>query len=413
MELHAGFSGQQWVIDGYLLTLSALILLGGSLGDIYGRKKVYFWGVAGFGLMSLVCAVAPSIGVLVGARLAQGVFGALMVPGALAIIDTAFSEKLRGRAIGLWTAATSGIIALGPLLGGYLLDVGSWRMLFLINVPLLLLTFWLGAQAIAESKDRLPRKVDSGGALLMCVALAGLTYGLIEGPSTQWAASTLLALLIGAVCFVAFVWYEAHQRDPMLPLRLFASRNFTGANVATFAMYGGLGGFFFALIIYVQTTLHYRGIQAGLISLPVSFFLVALSGRVGALSGRYGPRFFMTLGPIIAGIGMLTLLPLHEGSGYLTSILPGVALFGLGMSLTVAPLTTTVLAAVRKDDAGIASAVNNAVSRVSGLAVIAVLGLFGSSQVYQFAVVLCGSLAIGAGVLSFIMVRNSEVLAKR
>lgn len=410
LTLHSGFAGQQWVVDGYLLTLSALILLGGSLGDIYGRKKIYFWGVAGFTVMSLFCALSPTIELLVVARMAQGIFGALMVPGALAIINTNFSEKLRGKAIGQWTAATSAIIAIGPLLGGYLIQIGSWRWIFLINVPLLLLTIWLGIPSIVESVARSGRKVDINGALLAMVSLAGITYGLIEGPSAHWSGFAPVACIVGAILFLAFLWYEARQKDPMLQLRLFSSPNFVGANAATFAMYGGLGGFFFALVIYVQTALHYTSIQAGLIGLPVSICLTFLSGRVGALSGKYGPRLFMTLGPILAGIGILLLLPLHDGSSYILSVLPGITLFGLGLALTVAPLTTTVLASVDKSDSGIASGVNNAVSRVSGLVVIALLGIFGASQAYQFAVILCGSLAIGAGLLSLALVRNSDRL---
>jgi EmrB/QacA subfamily drug resistance transporter len=406
--LHAGFAGQQWVVDGYLLTLSALILLGGSLGDILGRKKVYMWGVAGFGLASLLCAVSPSIEMLVAARLLQGIFGALMVPGALALINTNFSAELRGKAIGQWTAATSAIIAAGPLIGGYLIDTVSWRGIFLINVPLLIVVVWLGQPSIKESRVETKRTIDWLGAALAVVSLGGLTYGLIE-----WGAGAWLPLAVGAVSLALFVWWEGRRKDPMLPLALFRSHNFTAANVSTFAMYGALGGFFFILTIHLQTVLHYTSIEAGLSALPVTVMMILLSGRIGGLSGKFGPRWFMTAGPILAGLGILMLLPLQEGSSYWWNILPGIVLFGLGLATTVAPLTTTVLASVKEQDSGIASAVNNAVSRVSGLFVVAALGIFGASNAYHFAVLLCGSLAIAAGLLSALLVRNIPASAKR
>jgi predicted MFS family arabinose efflux permease len=238
--------------------------------------------------------------------------------------------------------------------------------------------------------------------------LSGIIYGFIEGPPTHWSELSLGVLLAGLCSFIVFLIYEYRHKDPMLQLQLFSSPNFVGANAATFAMYGGLGGFFFALVIYVQTTMHYTSLQAGLVGLPVSICLALLSGRVGALAGKYGPRLFMTVGPILAGVGILLLLPLHEGSIYITSMLPGIVLFGLGLALTVAPLTMTVLASVEEADSGIASAVNNAVSRVSGLIVIALLGIFGAEHAYQFAVILCGSLAIAAGILSLFLVTNSD-----
>ena len=406
--LHTGFSELQWVIDGYLLTLSALILLGGSLSDIYGRKRIYFWGVIGFGVASFGAAVTPSIGWLIAARLLQGIFGALMVPGALAIINTNFAAELRGKAIGLWTAWTSAILATGPLIGGTLIDRGSWRLIFLINLPLLLLTCWLGLPSIKESRSTTPRSVDIRGALLAVIALGGVTYGLIQGTAAHWSWASIVALLIGAASVTFFVRAESRSPDPMLQLELFKSRNFSGANLATFAMYGALGGFFFAFNIFLQTNLHYSSLAAGLTGAPVSICLILFSSRVGALSSKFGPRFFMTFGPALSGIGILTLLGLHPGSSYTRAMLPGIALFGIGMSLTVAPLTTTVLESVRMRETGIASAVNNAVSRVSGLIIIALLGLFGATHAYQFAVLLCGGLALGAGLLSFMWIRNER-----
>lgn len=404
--LHTDLTGQQWVVDGYLLTLSALILLGGSLGDTLGRKRVYMWGVMGFGAASLLCAVSPTIEVLVASRLLQGMFGALMVPGALALIDTNFSVALRGRAVGQWTAATSGVVAAGPLVGGYLIETLSWRWIFLINLPLLLLVVLLGRKSIKETRDEVKRHVDIVDAVLAMLSLGGITFGLIQGPSSGWSSVAVASLIGGLVAGVLFLWFEHHRRDPMLPLRLFKSHNFTAANISTFAMYGALGGFFFILTIYLQTVLHYSSIAAGLTTVPVTIMMIFLSGRVGGLSGKFGPRWFMTVGPILAGLGILTLLPLHEGSSYVWNILPGIALFGLGLATTVAPLTTTVLASVKEEDSGIASAVNNAVSRVSGLFVVAMLGIFGAGNAYGFAVLLCGSLAICAGILSALLVRN-------
>jgi EmrB/QacA subfamily drug resistance transporter len=407
--LHAGFSDQQWIVDGYLLTLSALILLGGSMGDILGRKKIYMWGVVGFGIASLFCSVAQNTEMLIVARIIQGIFGAMMIPGALALINTNFPSNLRGKAIGTWTAATSAIIAAGPLVGGYLIDALSWRWIFIINVPLLLLVIWLGLPSIKESKSVNKRSIDLVGAGLAVVALGGLTYGLIEGPVTHWGWLPVTALVVGAVAAGLFVWCERKRRDPMLPLRLFGSHNFTGVNITTFAMYGALGGFFFILTIYLQTTLHYSSIAAGLATLPVSIILIFLSRRVGAVADKLGPRWFLTGGPILAGLGILLLLPLGPGSEYLWHVLPGILLFGLGLAATVAPLTTTVLASVEEGDSGIASAVNNAVSRVSGLIVVALLGLFGAGQAYPFAVLLCGGLAIVAGILSALLIRNVSV----
>ncbi len=413
VDLHAGFAGQQWMVDGYLLTLSALILLGGSLGDILGRKRMYMWGVIGFGVASLLCAMSPTIEVLVGSRMLQGIFGALMVPGSLALINTNFSSHARGKAIGIWTAATSAVVAAGPLIGGYLIDALSWRWIFLINVPLLLLVVVLGHLSIKESRDEFTykRTIDWCGALLAMVGLGGVTYGLIAGPTNHWAIESTGALVAGACSSLLFLWWERRHPDPMLSLGLFRSHNFTAANISTFAMYGALGGFFFILTIHLQTVLHYTSMAAGLATFPVVIFMIALSGKVGGLSGKFGPRWFMTAGPIMAGLAILSLLQVQEGSSYVWNILPGILLFGLGMATTVAPLTTTVLASVKEEDSGIASAVNNAISRVSGLLVVAILGIFGAGNAYHFAVLLCGGLAISAGVLSALLVRN--VVAKK
>lgn len=407
-DLDVGFAGLQWIVDGYLLSLSALILLGGSLGDILGRKRIYLVGLLGFGVASLLCALAPNAMALIAARVLQGVFGALMIPGSLAIINTNFSPAARAGAIGTWTACTSAIIAAGPLLGGYLVDHGSWRLIFLLNVPLLALCFVLGAKAIKESSSDSARNIDITGGLLAMGALAGTTYGLIEGPADYWGAVPVAAIAIGVALAVVFVWFERRSKDPMLPISLFASRNFVGVNLTTFAMYGALGGFFFAFAIYLQNTLAYSSLEAGLSMLPVTIFILLLSGRAAKLAATYGPRLFMTIGPIIAGIGIALLVNLRGGADYWTAIMPGIVLFGVGMGLTVSPLTNTIFSSVRPQHSGIASAVNNAVSRVSGLLIVALLGLLGSGNAYRFAAILCSSLAILAGVLSFFFIRNDS-----
>ncbi len=404
-ELDSGFSGLQWIMDGYLLSLSALILLGGSLGDIFGRKRMYIIGIIGFALSSLLCGIAPNLELLVFSRILQGVFGALMIPEALAIINASLTAKERAKAIGLWTAATSAIVAIGPLLGGYLIDIGSWRWIFFINLPLLAACLLLGMKNIKESKDAEVRHIDYVGALLAMLSLGGLTYGLIEGPVQQWSMPIVLILIASVIIGAFFLWYEKRKPDPMLNLHLFRSSNFTGANIATLAMYGGLGGFFFILLIHLQTVVGLSSLMAGLSTIPVSIMLL-FSSRVGVLATKFGPRIFMTVGPIIAGFGFLMLLPLGPSANYWLHILPGVTVFGAGMAMTVSPLTMTVLAAVHKHDSGIASAVNNAVSRVSGLLVIAILGVFSSSNIYVSATILCASLAIGAGILSWFLIKN-------
>ena len=405
-SLHASFADLQWITDGYLLSLSALILLGGSLGDIFGRKKMYLLGLVGFGAASLLCGLSPNSTTLILTRLVQGVFGALLVPGGLAIINTNFPLKERGAAIGSWSAWSAVFAALGPLLGGYILDIASWRWIFLINVPLVAVCYVLGQASIRDSRDENPRRVDVLGASTATLALAGITYGLIEGPPRHWSAMAWVPLTLGFLLSVVFVYWERMSKDPMVKLDLFRSRNFTGSNLMTFMMYGALGGFIFALVIYLQTHLHYSSIKAGLSLIPLTILLVVFSKRVGRLSAKHGPRIFMTVGPTIAGIGVLSLLRLQDTSGYFTAVLPGVVLFAAGVTLMVAPLTTTVMTSVSDASSGIASGINNAVSRVAGLIVVALLGLLGSDEFYKFAIYLCGGMAITAGILSWLIIQN-------
>ncbi len=408
-NLHVGFSAQQWITDGYMLTLSALILLGGSLGDILGRKKVYVFGLLGFGATSLLCAIAPTATTLIAARIIQGAFGALVVPGALSIINTNFDRSERGQAIGRWTAWTSAFFVLGPLVGGVILDIAVWRWIFLINLPLIAACLALALPSIQDSKDSQPRHVDAYGAVLAALALAGITYGLIEGPTKHWATQDIIALIAGLVLSGLFVWQESRSKDPMVKLSLFRSRNFSGSNLMTFAMYGALAGFTFALAIYLQSHLGYSSLQAGLSLLPVSIIMFFFAGRVGKLSSQYGPRLFMTAGPMIAGLGIGWLYFLHPGVSYWLGVLPGAVIFSAGLVLTVAPLTTTVMTSVDETSSGIASGINNAVSRASGLIVIAVLGLLGDQNFYHFSMALCAALAIAAGLISFTIIENPRL----
>jgi len=405
-ELHGSFADLQWVIDGYLLSLSSLILVGGSLEDIFGRKKMYLAGLVGFGVASLLCGLAPNTGALIGLRVVQGVFGALLVPGGLAIINTNFPEGQRGRAIGQWAAWSALAAAVGPPFGGLLVDNWSWRWIFFINVPLVIACMALGLHNIRESHAPGKHWLDWRGAILAIVGLAGITYGLIEGPVTHWAFSAIVAIAIGMVSLGLFLLAEWRERDPMVRLTLFASRNFSAANITTFAMYGALSGFFFALVIYLQTTMSYSTLQAGLSGLPITLLLLTLSSRIGVLAGRLGPRLFMTIGPLLTSVAMVLLYGLRPGDSYALHVLPGVVLFGLGMALLVAPLTITVMSSVSKEHSGIASGINNAVSRVAGLIVIALLGLFGAIHAYRFTLALCALLAAVAGLTSWLLVRN-------
>jgi EmrB/QacA subfamily drug resistance transporter len=381
-SLGGGLAGQQWVSNAYLLTLGSLILLGGSLGDIFGERRVFALGVGGFGVTSLLCALAPSIGFLIAFRALQGVAGALLTPSSLAVIVSTFPERERGPAIGTWTAWGTIAGALGPLVAGLILNVGSWRWIFVINLPLVVACLWLILKAVpATSPSETRRRVDVLGAALCVLGLGGAVYALIEQPRLGWSNPAVIGSLIGGVLtFAAFLFYESRVDDPMLRLDLFKSRNFAVGNVETLALYGGLSALFFFLVLYLQQVAGYSALKSGLAVLPESVVMFALSSRFGALADRFGPRLFMGGGPLVAGAGMLLLLSFGVRVDYLTEVLPGILVFSLGLSITVAPLTAAILAGVDQREAGIASAVNNAVARVAGLIATVAIGALVAAQ---------------------------------
>ena len=372
-DLSGTLADQQWVVEAYLLTLGSLLLVGGSLGDLYGRRRVFSIGLIGFGACSLLCAVAPDTEFLIFARGAQGIAGALLVPSTLALIMDTFGEDERAAAIGTWTAWTGVATVIGPLGGGALIQFASWRWIFAINLIPVAITLFLLTRL--EPDHRTPGHVDVIGAILCALGLGGPVFALIEQPQYGWGDPRVFIPLIGGiVLFIAFLLWERHDPEPMMPLGLFKIRNFAVGNLTTFTLYSGLGIATFFLILFVQQVGGYTPIEAGLSLLPVTIMMFLLARRFGALADRIGPHVFMAAGPMVAGVGLLLLVRTDASADYLTQILPGVLVFGLGLSATVAPLTATVLSSVEAGHSGLASGVNNAVSRIAGLIAIAALG---------------------------------------
>ncbi len=380
-DLGGGLAGQQWVSNAYLLALGSLILIGGSLGDLLGERRVFAIGVAGFGVVSVVCAVAPSVEVLIAGRALQGVFGALLTPSALAVIVSAFGPAERGGAIGSWTAWSGIATVIGPLCGGYLIDATSWRWIFAINVPFVVLTLFLIAVAVPKRERGMRHApIDWAGAVLCALGLAGPVFALIRQPSLGWGSMGVVLPAAGGVALlVAFLLWERRVHDPMLPLGLFARRNFAVGNAQTFAMYGGLGITFFFLVLFLQQVAGYDALQAGLATLPTTIVMFLLSKRSGRLADRFGPRWFMGFGPLLAACGLALMQRIDATPSYAGDVLPALLVFSLGLTATVAPLTATVLADADEQNAGIASGVNNAVARVASLLAVAALGTVVSS----------------------------------
>ncbi|HEX2117638.1 MAG TPA: MFS transporter [Acidimicrobiales bacterium] len=377
-DFDADLSGLQWTIDAYLLTLGALLLLGGALGDRYGRRRLFEVGLVAFSVASALCGLAPNLGALVAARTVQGIGGALLVPGSLAVLSASFSPGDRGRAVGAWSGLGGAFSAIGPFLGGWLVDAASWRLVFLINVPIAAVTLWVVRAHVPESRD--PGAADGGrldvaGAVAATAGLAGVVFALIEGTAEGASARVVAAAVVGVAALVAFPLIERKARTPLVPLELFRSPQFSGANATTFAVYGAFSGALFLFVLLLQQGMGYSALEAGSSMLPVTLLLLVLSGRTGALAQHVGPRLPMTAGPLVAAAGLFVLSGVGPGISYSAGILPGVVLFGIGLSLTVAPLTAAVMAAVEERHLGVGSGVNNAVARVAGLLSVALLPL--------------------------------------
>ena len=381
-DLGGGLAGQQWVANGYSLALASLILIGGSLGDVFGERRVFSLGVLGFGVTSLLCAISPSIEFLIGARVLQGVFGALLTPSALAVIVAAFPPTERGGAVGSWTAWSGIATVLGPFVGGQLIDSASWRWIFLVNVPFVVITLVVVAAAVPQRPRIGPRPpVDWLGALLSFLGLAGPTLALIRQPDSGWTAPDVwIPGLAGLAILGVFLLHEARTPHPMVPLQLFRRRNFAAGNLQTLAMYAGLSILFFYLVLFLQQVAGYTALEAGLATLPTTLIMFVLSKRAGGLADRFGPRLFMGIGPLVTAAGLLLLLRVNVDADYTTQLLPALIVFSLGLSATVAPLTATVLADADEENAGIASGINNAIARAAGLLGVAAIGAVVAAQ---------------------------------
>lgn len=410
-ELGGGLITQQWVVDAYLITLSALILLAGSVSDAYGRILVMRIGLIGFGIASIAIALAPTPLILIIGRALQGAAGAFLVPSSLALITSTIRGPLQGKAIGLWTALTTTAMLVGPVLGGLFVDFLSWRYVFVINVIPIGITLWLLTRLTAHDVRKPGTRIDWLGGAMCTFGLGAAVFALIEQPNLGWTAPGIwIPLVTGILLFVGFILRQRTTHSPILPLGLFKIRNFWTGNVATFFIYAALSLNGFVVAVYLQQGAGLPATLAGLASIPVTVLMVLLSSRMGALAGKWGPRLFMTIGPIVMGVGALLLLTVKEDFDYWLQVLPSMIVFGLGLAATVSPLTTAILGAVDTSRSGIASAVNNAVSRVAGLLVIAMLaailgGTLDLAGFHRAAIFTAALLAVG-GVVSFLGIRN-------
>jgi len=415
-DLDASFSELQWVTNGYLLSLASLILLGGSLGDRFGRRKVFVVGVVWFAVASAMCGLAPTPEVLIAARVLQGIGGALLTPGSLAMIQGAFAHDDRAPAIGAWSGLGGIAAAIGPFVGGGLIDYANWRLIFLINLPLAALTVFIAVRYVPETRDpHASSHFDWWGAVLASLALGGTTFALIE-----WGGvPAVVAAVVAVTSAVAFVVVESREAEPMLELGVFRSRTFSASNAMTFLVYGALGAMSFFVTLELQTVLGYSALAAGVAFLPMTVAMLFLASAGGRLATRIGPRLPMTVGPVVMGAATLLLSRLDADSGYWLDVFPGAALFGLGLCLMVAPLTATVLAAAPDEHAGIASGVNNAIARSGTLIAVAAfpvaVGLGGEDYddaavfdaAFGTAMVACACLLVAGGILSWLTIRNT------
>ncbi len=411
-ELGGGLTTQQWVVDAYLITLGAFILVAGSLSDVFGRVRVLRVGLIGFGVASVAIAAAPSAEFLIIARALQGVAGALLVPSSLALITATFRGAAQARAIGIWTGATTVAMIAGPLVGGVFVDTLSWRLVFLVNVLPIAVTMWLLTRVEHAERRRPGARVDILGAVLCAVGLGGIVFALIEQPKLGWASPVIwIPLAVGVLSFAGFLVRQRTGRDPLMPLDLFRARNFWAGNLSTVFVYAALSLNGFVVSVYLQQGAGLSATLAGLASLPSTVLMIVLSSRMGTLAGRFGPRLFMTAGPLVMAGGALLLLSVGDDFDYWTQVLPGIVVFGLGLTATVSPLTAAVLGAIDPERSGIASAVNNAVARVAGLlAIAAVSAVVGGSLdldgFHRAAVVTAALMGVGA-VAAFLGIRNS------
>ena len=411
-SLGGGLSTQQWVVDAYLITLGAFMLVAGSLSDIIGRKRVMMIGLIGFGVTSLLCAAATTKELLIIGRLLQGVTGALLVPSSLALIMSRVPKDRQHAAIGAWTSWTGIAMLIGPFVGGILVDLGSWRYIFLLNVLPIAVTVYLLAK-LQDERDMSTRvKIDWYGAILGALSLGGIVYALIEQPHFGWTHPLIYGTMgVGIVSLALFIWREKVAAQPMMPLGVFRSRNFTAGNIATLSIYAGLSLVAFLITIFVQQVGHYTATAAGLTMVPMSILMFFLASRFGKLSGEYGPRIFMTVGPLIVAAGFVTMLFIDASANY-WAMLPGILLFGIGLSVTVAPLTAAILGAVDSKRSGIASAINNVVARVAGLVAVALIGTVTGYTLnlagFRNGLILSIVLFVVGGLVSFAGIRNPK-----
>jgi EmrB/QacA subfamily drug resistance transporter len=417
-EFHAGAASLQWIVNGYTLSLASLILLGGTLGDRYGRRRVFVVGVVWFAAASLLCGLAPNVQMLIAARVLQGVGGALLAPGSLAIIEASFHPDDRARAIGAWSGLGGVAGAIGPFLGGWLVQAATWRLVFLINVPVAALVCVAALRGVPESRNPdAARRIDSAGVLTVAAGLAGLTYGLTAWPERGGSSPIVIgALAVGVAGLLGFVLVERHARMPMLPLDTFRSRAFSAANLVTFVVYAALGGVLFLVVLNLQVVVHFTALSAGTSMLPLTVLMLLFSARSGALAQRIGPRIPMTVGPVICACAMLLFSRIGAHSTYVRDVLPAVVVLGSGLALTVAPLTATAIGSVDERQAGIASGVNNAVARAAGLLAVATLplaaGLGGGSltvaadlgPMYRRAMLICGVMLLVGAATAFVSI---------